>query len=212
MMRTLILLPLAALTLAAADPWSPEVVLARMRQAQSSVESLTARLEQVKSYPQLGIEDPPERGTFTMARTKRGTTRVRMEIQEPETRILTVADGKYLLYQPRIKQAVEGKASGGGKKGLFSGILTGSPEALEELERDYRVERVGETVVSEANVIELRFTARANAVVYCQPDRSVGGCDVVASRAAELSRGEPERHHVYPRGREVERAARKRRL
>ncbi len=168
MMRTLILLPAAALTLAVANPLSPEVVLARMRQAQSSVESLTARLEQVKSYPQLGIEDPPERGTFTMARTTRGTTRVRMEIQEPETRILTVADGKYLLYQPRIKQAVEGKVSGGGKKGLFSGILTGSPEALEELERDYRVERVGETVVSKANVIELRFTARATAVVYCQ--------------------------------------------
>ena len=119
MMRTLISLPLAALTLAAADPSSPELVLARMQKAQSSVESLTARLEQVKSYPQIGIEDPPERGTFTMARTKRGTTRVRMEIQEPETRILTVADGKYLLYQPRIKQAVEGKVSGGGKKGLF---------------------------------------------------------------------------------------------
>ena len=168
MMRTLIMLPLAALTLAGADPSSPEVVLARMRQAQSSVESLTARLEQVKSYPQLGIEDPPERGTFTMARTKRGTTRIRMEIQEPEARILTVVDGKYLLYQPRIKQAVEGKVSGGGKKGLFSGILTGSPEALEELERDYRVESVGKTVVSEANVIELRFTARATAVVYCQ--------------------------------------------
>ncbi len=168
MMPTLIMLPLAALMLAAADPSSPEVVLARMEKAQSSVESLTARLEQVKSYPQLGIEDPPERGTFTMARTKQGTTRVRMEIQEPETRILTVADGKYLLYQPRIKQAVEGKVSGGGKRGLFSGILTGSPQALEELERDYRVERVGETVVSKANVIELRFTARATAVVYCQ--------------------------------------------
>ncbi len=113
-MRTLILLPAAALILAVANPLSPEVVLARMRQAQSSVESLSARLEQVKSYPQLGIEDPPERGTFLMARTKRGTTRVRMEIQEPETRILMVADGKYLLYQPRIKQAVEGTVSGGG--------------------------------------------------------------------------------------------------
>ena len=110
MMRTLILLPLAALTLTAAHPSSPEVVLARMQKAQSSVETLTARLEQVKSYPQLGIVDPPERGTFTMARTKRGTTRVRMEIQEPETRILTVADGKYLLYQPQIKQAVERQA------------------------------------------------------------------------------------------------------
>ena len=69
---------------------------------------------------------------------------------------------------PGSNRRSKGKLSGGGKKGLFSGILTGSQEALEELERDYGVERVGETVVSEANVIELRFTARANAVVYYQ--------------------------------------------
>lgn len=171
MLRLLILLPAALLTMAAADTSdtsSADVVLARMRQAQSSVESLTASLEQVKSYPQLGIEDPPERGTFTMARSKRGATRVRMEIQEPETRILTLADGKYTLYQPRIKQAVEGIVTGGGKKGLFSGILTGSPEALEELDRDYGVENLGETVVSDVNVIALRFTAQPGAAVYCQ--------------------------------------------
>ena len=171
MMRLIMLLPLAAWTtlpLAAADSATPDVVLARMRQAQSSVETLTARLEQMKSYPQLGIEDPRERGTFTMARSKRGATRVRMEIREPETRILTVADGKYLLYQPRIKQAVEGNVSGGGKKGLFSGILTGSPEALDELDREYRVENVGETVLSDVSVIELRFIAQPNAAVYCQ--------------------------------------------
>jgi len=168
MKRSLILLPLAGLFIAAASPSSPDVVLARMRQAQSNVESLTARLEQVKSYPQLGIEDPAERGTFTMKRSKGGSTRVRMEISEPETRILTVADGTYLLYQPRIKQAVEGKISGGGKRGLFSGILTGSPEALAELDRDYRVETRGEAVVSEVDVIRLEFTAQPNAAVYCQ--------------------------------------------
>jgi outer membrane lipoprotein-sorting protein len=81
---------------------------------------------------------------------------------------LTVVDGEYLLYQPRIKQAVEGKLSSGGKKGLFSGILTGSPEALEELEHDYVAEGLGETRLAGTNVIELRFTAQPNAAVYCQ--------------------------------------------
>ncbi len=172
MLPTLTVLPLAWLTLVAvagaSSPGSPDVVLARMRQAQSSLTTLTARLEQMKSYPQLGIEDPVERGYFYMSRTRAGATRVRMEIQEPETRILTVADGKYLLYQPRIKQAVEGKLSGGGKKGLFSGILTGSPGALEELERDYHAESSVETTLAGTNVIELRFTAQPNAAVYCQ--------------------------------------------
>ena len=67
---------------------------------------------------------------------------------------------------PGSNRRLKGTVSGGGKKGLFSGILTGSPKALEELERDYHVEGVGETVVSEANVIVLRFTARANVSVY----------------------------------------------
>ena len=49
---------------AAADPSSPDVVLARMSQAQSSLTTLVAGLTQVKSYPQLGIEDPAERGYF----------------------------------------------------------------------------------------------------------------------------------------------------
>ena len=55
---------------------------------------------------------------------------MKMEIREPETRILRVREGEYLLYQPRIKQAVEGKLKGGGRKSMFSGILTGSSEAM----------------------------------------------------------------------------------
>lgn len=163
----MMMLPLAVGGIAAAAAWKPETVLARMRRAQADVQSLTARLEQVKSYPQLGIDDPPERGTFTMARTN-GSTRVRIAIREPEIRILTVADGVYTLYQPRIQQAVSGKVTPGGKNGLFSGILTGSPEALEELERDYRAESLGETVVLGADVVQLELTARPDRAVYCQ--------------------------------------------
>jgi len=63
----------------------------------------------VKSYPQRGIEDPPERGYFYLQQSKGGETKVKMEIRQPETRILTIQGGEYLLCQPRIKQAVEGK-------------------------------------------------------------------------------------------------------
>lgn len=164
-MRALMLLPFIGLTAtAAADSLPPEAVLTRMRQAQADVETLTARLEQIKSYPQLGIDDPAERGRFTMVRGSDGATRVRMEIREPETRVLVLAEGRYLLYQPRIKQAVEGELASGGTKGLFSGILTGSEQALGELERDYVVQTVSES----AGAVELRFTAREGASVYCQ--------------------------------------------
>jgi len=163
----LALLPLLGLlAAAAADAEAPETVLARMRQAQANVRSLVANLEQVKSYPQLGIEDPPETGSFYLTR-QRGRTRLKMEIRTPETRILRVQDGEYLLYQPRIKQAVEGKLAGGGKKGLFSGLLTGSPEAMEELDADYDAEGLGEAILSGMTVVKLRFTAKPGAEVYC---------------------------------------------
>ena len=152
---------------AAADPSSPDVVLARMSQAQSSLTTLVAGLTQVKSYPQLGIEDPAERGYFYLEHSKSGESKVKMEIREPETRILRVRDGEYLLYQPRIKQAVEGKTRGG-KKSMFSGILTGSPAALAELENDYHAESLGLVQLGERSVTQLRFVAKPDAAVYCQ--------------------------------------------
>ena len=162
-------LPLLAILLgAAADSSSPEVVLARMSQAQSNLTTLVAGLKQVKSYPQLGIEDPAERGYFYLEHSKSGDTKVKMEIREPETRILRVRDGEYLLYQPRIKQALEGKLMGGGKKSMFSGILTGSPEAMGELEEDYHAESLGLVQLGERAVNQLRFVAKPDAHVYCQ--------------------------------------------
>ncbi len=153
---------------AAADPSSPGVVLARMRQAQSNLTTLVAELRQVKSYPQLGIEDPAERGYFYLEHSKNGDTKVKMEIREPEMRILTVRGGEYLLYQPRIKQAVEGKLRGGGKKAMFSGILTGSPAAMGALEEDYHADSLGLVQLGERSVNQLRFVARQDARVYCQ--------------------------------------------
>ena len=135
-------------------------LLARMRARQQELSSLSAVIEQVKSYPQLGIDDPAERGRLYLERSRRGETKVRLEITTPETRILISTNGGYLLYQPRIKQAVEGDLSGGGKRALFSGLLTGSSESARQLERDYVVEQLDGT--------HLRFQAKPDAEVHCQ--------------------------------------------
>ena len=42
-----------------------------MRARQAKLRSLSADLEQVKSYPQLGIEDPPESGHFFLEHGRR---------------------------------------------------------------------------------------------------------------------------------------------
>jgi outer membrane lipoprotein-sorting protein len=152
---------------AASDPSSPQAVLARMRDRQEKLVSLRAEIEQVKSYPQLGIDDPPEVGRFFLLRGRRGSM-ARIDIETPERRILTVKDGKYVLYQPRIRQAIEGRLAGSGAKGLFSGVLTGSPEAMEELEKSYVLSGLGIESLGDRSVQHLRFTARAGAAVFCQ--------------------------------------------
>jgi outer membrane lipoprotein-sorting protein len=150
---------LTAILSASPSTSSPDL-LSRMRVRQAELESLRARLEQTKSYPQLGLEDPTERGRLYLDRRGR-SPKARVEIESPEARILTVKDGNYLLYQPRLRQAVSGKlGTGTTKTGLFSGVLMGSPGALDELENGYEAR--------ELDGNRLEFTARPGAEVYCR--------------------------------------------
>jgi outer membrane lipoprotein-sorting protein len=158
-----ILLMLSLAIVAVADPIMPETVLARMREVQKDLVSLEAQITQVKSYPQLGFEDPVEHGRVYVQRSKK-TTRFRLDIDEPERRTMLVVDGSYMLYQPRIKQAVFGKVGAASKKNLFTGILTGSRKSMEGLERDYTVETLPES----DDLHHLRFVARSEAEVYCK--------------------------------------------
>lgn len=150
--------------IAVASPLPPSAdgMLARMRARQQALRTLKASVEQMKSFPQLGIDDPAERGRIYLERGRAGETRMRLEITSPETRVLVVDKGGYLLYQPRIKQAVEGTYGdgGAGSKGLFTGLLTGSDGALEALERDYEI--------LEPAPGQLRFEAKEGTSVHCQ--------------------------------------------
>jgi outer membrane lipoprotein-sorting protein len=150
------MIPLLLLLLAGQ---SADEVLRRMRQAQDGIETLKAEVEQVKSYPQLGIQDPVEKGVFYFQKG-----RLRLEIREPEVRVLVVKDGKYFLYQPRIRQAISGTLEGGGATGLFPGILTGSKASRKELETGYTAS-LRETN-GPAHLVS--FEAKPGAAVYCQ--------------------------------------------
>jgi outer membrane lipoprotein-sorting protein len=138
-------------------------VLERLRAEQANLRTLKARIEQAKSYPQLGIEDPVEKGVLYFQPGK-----MRLEIKEPEVRILVVKEGKYLLYQPRIRQAISGRVEGQGTKGLFPGLLTGSPDAFRELEESYSASDRGEETLDQRRVHHLTFRALPGVQVYCQ--------------------------------------------
>jgi outer membrane lipoprotein-sorting protein len=163
-----LLLLLSTHRLASAEEPSAEAVLERMAEAYRSLQSLGAELEQVKSYPQLGLTDPPERGVVYVKRKGEDKLLVRLEIQQPEQRIITVSDkGRYVLYQPRIKQAIEGqvdkKAGGSGSGTSFLSYFLGD---LSGAKKDYVIVSLGDEELGERKTVHLRLTAKPEGNAY----------------------------------------------
>lgn len=153
---------LLVLTFLAGAPEPPSLaeVLRRMSAASRNLITLKADLVQQKSYPQLGMTDPPDKGTLLV---KRARKRLRMRLDfENEPRTLVIDGSRYLYYQPRLKQAflgdLENLPSGGG--GGFLRYLLGDLSVQDE----YRVE-LGEQLPD--GTIHLRLEPlRAEDVFY----------------------------------------------
>lgn len=144
---------------ASSDEAPARAVLEQMAQVSRSLTSLRAELVQVKSYPQLGLSDPPERGVLYFERKSEKGSQVRFEILEPVRRIVTVKDGSYVFYQPKIKQAIVGKLeeNEGSQRASFVSYLLGD---LSSAEKDYSVESLGEESLNGKETIHLRLSAK----------------------------------------------------
>lgn len=142
---------------------SAEPVLESMAEAYESLETLQAEMTQVKTYPQLGLSDPPERGRFYVKR-ENGDTRVRIEIVEPQKRIVTVTKGQYVLYQPKINQAIEGTVRAGQSGGAsFIRYFFGN---LGDAREDYEISSVGQEDVEGRHTEHLHLTAKPAGAGY----------------------------------------------
>ncbi len=153
------LLPMSAL--AAGDSYSMEEVLSRMSSASKRFETLTARLVQEKSYPQLGIADPPEVGSLAMTR-KSQELRLRLDIITPEPRTVVVEGNSYIYYQPKLKQAIVGSLEGVGS-GQGAGFLRYLLGDLEGARDEYDIELGGTT---EDGTLHLTLVPRSPEKAY----------------------------------------------
>lgn len=140
-----------------AEESTTELILEHMAEASRALTSLEADLVQKKSHPQLSLNDPPESGRIHIERAK--ATRLRLEITEPESRIVAVEDGEYVLYQPKIKQAVVGKLNPNASRGRtgFLAFLVGDLSGAEE---DFEIVLLGEEEVRGNQTHHLRLTPR----------------------------------------------------
>lgn len=153
------------------NPDDLAAILEKMTRANQQMVTLAAALEQQKSYPQLGIEDPTERGEFALKRKSGGKLLVRVAIREPEARIVTLDGRQFLLYQPRIKQAIEGTVDTGGGGRAGTSFVTYFLGGLSPTGRDYDLAALGQVSLGGRKTSHLRLTPKAGAqVLYRQID------------------------------------------
>ncbi|GBC77076.1 Outer-membrane lipoprotein carrier protein [bacterium HR08] len=136
-------------------------ILEQMAQAVRRLRTLRAALSQEKFYAQLGFKDPPEKGVLYMKRRGERDLSLRIEITVPEKRIITVTGDRFLLYQPRINQAIEGvidRTSVRAAAGFLAYLFNGLAQAAE----DYEITLAGYETIQGRRASHLVLTPKPN--------------------------------------------------
>lgn len=133
-------------------------VLEQMARASEHLETLRAELVQVKTYPQLSLSDRAEKGRLYVQR-KDTDTRFRLTIVEPEPRSVVFTDGQYVLYQPKINQAVIGRLNQDASVAR-AGFLTYLLGDLSAAEQDFDIEGLGDENLDGEPTVRLRLSAK----------------------------------------------------
>ena len=154
-MRTLIaILAVTAAALPAAE--SLGAVQARMDKSAAEFTSLTARVKKT-GYVAVIKESSTETGTFMIKRLKPGDVRVRMEIEKPDQRSLTLSRKKYEVFLPKINTVQEYDLGQYGKL-VDQFMLLGFGTPVKEISKGYDMAVTGTDMIDgrQATRVELR--------------------------------------------------------
>lgn len=117
-------------------------VLNRMDANNKTLQTLRSNVTMVKYNDQLKESDTTE-GTAMYIPSKNREPYVRIDWTKPVQDILATANGEYILYQPRLKQAIKGSnksAKGSGKAGNALSFINMSKA---QLKANYKIEYIG---------------------------------------------------------------------
>lgn len=125
----------------------PNEILKRMEAHRQSLTSLQANVKMAKFNAQLGETDVTE-GTTMYLPLKGRDALVRIDWVKPVQETLSVVNKQYVLYRPRLKQAIVGKADQSNKNVKGSNALAFMNMSREQLKANYNVQYLGEENVS----------------------------------------------------------------
>jgi outer membrane lipoprotein-sorting protein len=137
-------------------------ILSRMDDNNKGLKSLKSKIQMAKTDSTLGETDLKEGELNYLPGRSENQIFVRIKWVSPIEEHLAIANGQYVLYTPRRKQAIVGKVdsvkSGNNKAG---GVLAFMSMSKAQLAENYTVELVGEEIVkSGVNTAHLRLTPK----------------------------------------------------
>lgn len=106
----------------------------RMGANQKTLKSLKSKVQLERYNAQLKDKETTQQGTVLYIPAKGRSANVRIDWTAPQQETLSVVNGKYLLYRPRLEQVIEGKTSEVQKKDAGSGLqfINMSPQELKQ--------------------------------------------------------------------------------
>lgn len=124
----------------------PEI-LNRMEINRSSMKTLRSKVTMVKYNAQLKETDTSQ-GTSIFMPTKGRDALVRIDWIKPVEETLSVVNGKYVFYRPRLKQAITGNAKDAKGNGKANSALSFMNMSKEQLKANYTIKYLGQEKVS----------------------------------------------------------------
>ena len=122
-------------------------ILKRMEVNRDTMKTLRSNVTMVKFNSQLKESDTTE-GTSIYLPLKGRDALVRIDWTKPVEEKLAVVNGEYILFRPRLKQAIIGKAKDAKGNGKANGALSFMNMSKEQLKANYAIKYLGEEKVS----------------------------------------------------------------
>ena len=122
-------------------------ILKRMETHRNSLTSLRSNVTMVRYNDQLKESDKTE-GTAIYLPAKGRDALVRIDWTKPVQETLAVVNGKYVLYRPRLQQAITGNAKEAKGNGKANGALAFMSMSKDQLNANYSVKYLGQESVA----------------------------------------------------------------
>lgn len=139
-----------------ADAQALNEILDRMERHKNALQSLEADVMMSKYDATLKISDVTSGNTYYLPGKGRDAY-IRIDWTKPLQETLIVKKGRYILYRPKLKQAITGKVSESDKNTKTNSALDFMNMSKGELRKNYKIQKLDNAVIGGTEVWHLKL-------------------------------------------------------